>query len=70
MVAKIWKYFAKVTISVDIKRKCLKCGAKLDTPKDKSTANMINHLKTVGHEKLLEEYKSDENVSLSVFIIY
>lgn len=59
MVAKIRKYFSKVKLGNDEKRKCLKCGEILSVPKDQSTFNMINHLKTKGHEKENEEYNNE-----------
>ena len=68
MVAKIWKYFAKIKLNGEDKRKCLACGAILATPKDHSTSNMINHLKLKGHEKEYEDYKSDENNVNYIFI--
>ena len=60
MVAKIWKFFAKVNDNGQQQRKCLKCGELLPTPKDFSTSQMINRLKKKGHE---DEWKafSDEN---------
>lgn len=66
MVAKIWKFFAKININGEFKRKCLKCGEMLPTPKDFSTSNMINHLKSKGHEKELEQYNKDENTEVKL----
>jgi len=60
MVAKIWKFFVEVKIGGETKRKCLKCGVHLPTPKDCSTSNMINHLKTKNHEDFLKNYKDDD----------
>ena len=51
VAAKVWKFFAKITIKSELKRKCLKCGELLPTPKDYATSNMINHLKSKGHEE-------------------
>ena len=55
MVAKIWKYFSKITVNGEVRRKCLKCWKLLPSPKDLSTSNMINHLESKGHEDILEE---------------
>ena len=59
MVAKIWRHYSQVISGGETKRKCLKCGLLLSTPIDQSTSNMINHLKTKGHEKELEDYNSN-----------
>ena len=61
MVAKIWKYFSKITVNGEVKRKCLKCGKLFPSPKDFSTSNMINHLESKGHEDFLEQYKAEDD---------
>nr|CAD2137417.1 unnamed protein product [Meloidogyne enterolobii] len=60
MVAKIWKFFNEVKKDGETKRKCLKCGTLLPTPKDFSTSNMINHLKSKNHEDVFKSYKADD----------
>uniref|UniRef100_A0A914HNP6 BED-type domain-containing protein n=1 Tax=Globodera rostochiensis TaxID=31243 RepID=A0A914HNP6_GLORO len=63
MVAKIWKFFSEDKTGAEIKRKCLKCGELLMTPKDRSTSNMINHLKTKNHEDALKWFGKCRNDS-------
>ena len=70
MVAKIWKFFAEVKVGGETKRKCLKCGELLATPKDRSTSNMINHLKTKGHEDELKQYEADDPAAVSDIIFF
>jgi hypothetical protein len=52
------------------KRKCLTCGEMLKDPTDKSTSNMINHLKRPGHEEENQLYQSGEDDKVNVFIIF
>jgi hypothetical protein len=61
MVANIWKFFSRVVVKGENKRKCLTCGEMLNDPTDKSTSNMIKHLKTPGHEKENQLFKSGED---------
>jgi hypothetical protein len=70
MVAKIWKFFDKVTVDGAIKRKCLKCKELLSTPKDYSTSNMINHLDKKGHEEELKAYRDDDKKKVLILFIY
>ncbi|MGN6530860.1 MAG: zinc finger BED domain-containing protein [Ginsengibacter sp.] len=70
VLAKIWKFFAKVTENGQQKRKCLKCGELLSTPKDFSTSSMIKHLKSKGHEaewKAYSEENFDEPIKITSF---
>jgi hypothetical protein len=60
VVAKIWKFFDKVTVDGVIKRKCLKCNELLSTPKDSGTSNMINHLQSKGHGEEWKAYIDDD----------
>jgi len=60
MVAKIWKFFNEVKKYGETKRKCLKCGTQLSTPKDFSTSIMINDFKSKNHEDVFRSYKADD----------
>ena len=68
-MAKIWKYFSKITVNGEVKRKCLKCGKLLPSPKDFSTSNMINHLEAKGHEDILEQYKAEDYNEVKIICI-
>jgi hypothetical protein len=69
VVAKIWKFFDKVTVDGVIKRKCLKCNKLLPTPKDSSTSNMINHLEAKGHAEELKAYNDDDKKTVFIHFI-